>query len=208
MERDEVDIISKIFKASLCKTPKNLDKLNSANTGPEDLTPQRNAWRSNFQIFTVSSAPWCTKRVTVKISCLASKEQTPLRVCTAHTAPRTLLGTIQGAGRVFLISEPQLKVWLLPCRVKATDLDRNNSFGRFRRVESTKCSLTWADTGSSESQWRNRHQWMPRYPRCVFLQQNLRTKGRVDHLENRLPAIQRGNSHPQDIQGKKTWGLG
>lgn len=51
-------------------------------------------------------------------------------------------------------------------------------------MESTKFSLTWADTGMGEDQGRNWHQWMQRDPSRVFLQLNLRTKGRVGELEN------------------------
>lgn len=35
-----------------------------------------------------------------------------------------------------------------PCRVKGRNLYRTSSLWRFRRVESTKCSLGWADSGT------------------------------------------------------------
>lgn len=97
-------MLSKIFKSSLCKTPRALDKLNSANTGPEDLISQRYKvfFKSNFQFFSVSSVPGCTKRITVKISCFFSKEQTLLRELAELVEPLECYGN-HSRCRVFLI---------------------------------------------------------------------------------------------------------
>lgn len=137
---------SKIFKAGLCKT-KNLGKLNSANTGP-DLISQRNVWRSNFQIFSISSDPWCTKSIIVK----TNQEQTQAagRAGAAHVIQISRSSAFLIFRKMPLENHrmTQVKEWMLPCRVKGRNLYRTSSLWRFRSVESTKCSLGWADSGT------------------------------------------------------------
>lgn len=90
-------MISKIFKASLCKTPTSLDKLNSANTGPEDLRLNQMHGGPIFRSSLFLQLLDVQRGSLQKSAALPTKSKGSSE-CKSPGSPGNATGIIQGAG--------------------------------------------------------------------------------------------------------------